>query len=613
MKKMQKVDKIFSSSFDEFVEKIFQKPPNAEVNTEGLPLNNLGDYIELFKEKKALESTINQLNTRVYSQQKSIVTLKERISRLVQREKSLIKEKKAAESSAKNKSEFLAHMSHEIRTPMNGVIGTISILKETGLTSSQYKFLEIIETCANSLLSVIDDILDYSKIEAGELKIESVDFNLKDITSQVRDILSYKAQEKGIDLTMHIVHGVPVWLKGDPLRIRQILLNLTNNAIKFTESGSVGIEISVESETEDLVNLVFKVKDTGIGIGQEQQKLLFQSYSQINADTTRKYGGSGLGLCISKQLVDLMDGTIRAESKEGEGSTFWFSLPLTKQKGTKKSRTDLFRIETHRQLPHGFRKKDLSILLVEDDAINQKITKILLEKEGFQVIVAENGIKAIEALEKQTFDLVLMDVEMPEMNGYEATRHIRSHESDRIDSQIPIIAMTAHAMSGDREKCLNSGMNDYIPKPINTNLLNDLIDQHMSDKESAHINDTEYASSHLTNVSSFIQADKLKGLQEEVEEKFGMIVDIFVSSLPQKLTKIQSSAEEENFEELRTFAHQLKGSCATFYAQKMVEICQDLEDMAVMANSSQDELIDKITDLVYEAQRVETFLKETTF
>jgi len=613
MKKMQKVDRIFSSSFDEFVEKIFQNPVSAEVNAQGLPLNNLGDYIELYKEKKALESTIYQLNNQVHSQQKNMVTLKDRINLLLQGEKSLIKEKEAAESSSKNKSKFLAHMSHEIRTPMNGVIGTISILKEADLTSSQYKYLEIIETCAHSLLSVIDDILDYSKIEAGELKIEAVNFNLKDITSQVRDILSYKAQEKGIELTTHIIHNVPVWLKGDPLRIRQILLNLTNNAIKFTDSGSVGIEISLESETEDQVHLLFKVRDTGIGIGKEEQKHLFQSYSQAGAEITRRFGGSGLGLCISKQLVDLMDGSIGVDSKEGEGATFWFSFPLIKQKGTKKSRTDLFKIETHRQLPNGFRKKDLSILLVEDDAINQKIAKILLEREGFKVTVVENGVKAIEALERQTFDLVLMDVEMPEMNGYEATRRIRSYNSEKIDRKIPIIAMTAHAMSGDREKCLNSGMNDYIPKPINIHLLNDLIDQHISRKEDIPKNHVDPVSANSKKGDSIIQADKLRGLQDEIEEKYGLIVEIFITNLPLKLSKIQSSAEEENFEDLRAFAHQLKGSCAIFYAEKMVEICQDLEDMATRADNSQDEIFGKISDLVNEAERVETFLKETTF
>ncbi len=366
-----------------------------------------------------------------------------------------------AENDSKSKSIFLAKMSHEIRTPMNGIIGTVGLLKDTTLSNNQLDFLDIINVSGNSLMSIINDILDISKIEAGKIELENEYFNISIMISDIIKMLGYKAAEKRLVFRKKINNDIPRIVKGDIVRLKQVLINLTNNAIKFTKHGNVTIEIEKLQQKDKKLKLKFKVVDTGIGISEKGRKKLFQEFSQTDASISRKYGGSGLGLLISKKFIELMGGKIFVESKEGKGSVFWFVLemeigkekplgqPIDKKVITKKS------------------KKKLSVLIVEDNIINQKVTMANLRQLGHDVEIAENGQIAVEMFESGEYDLILMDIQMPVMDGYEATQEIRKYEEkNNISDKIKIVAITANAMKEDRSKCISAGMNDYITKPI---------------------------------------------------------------------------------------------------------------------------------------------------
>ena len=546
---------------------------------EKIQVSRTGDEIQFVGE--VFNETIQALKERDRQIEEHREMLEARIQ---QRTEALREAMERALAASQAKSEFLANMSHELRTPMNGILGMIDVVLEGSISGEQREELETAQRCAHSLLSLLNDILDLSKIESGKMGLEKIPFQLKSVVNEAIKTHQVRARQKRVDLVAEVSPDVADTVYGDPMRLRQVLGNLLSNAIKFTESGQVRVFLRTTAVLkEGRTEFELLVEDSGVGIPADKLEKIFDKFTQADGSITRRYGGTGLGLTITRRLVEMFGGEIWVESIEGHGSKFFVRIPLEVALKSKHAAAD--------EKVNGSEKTSLDgrspqILLVEDNAVNQKVVLAILSKRGFQVEIAANGLEAIAALQKNVFDLVLMDVQMPYMDGIEATRKIREELGLR---ELPIIAMTAHAMTGDREKCIEAGMNDYVSKPVNPNTLVHTIMRYLDSAAGQSVPVIAKAAA-MPSVPPLQTIDHglAARLTDNDNNLFQGMLLLFLQMAPERLEKIQtaiarndSSAIEREVRKIRSAAERIAAVSVAESAMRLMEAVQDQcqEDM----------------------------------
>ncbi len=484
--------------------------------------------------------------------------------------------RQAAEAANSAKSVFLANMSHEIRTPMNGIIGMGELLLGTKLDDTQRQYLEMLKQSADSLLELLNDVLDFSKIEAGKMELDSHEFDLNAIVTDTVRAMSVRAYQKRLVLLHHISPEVPARLIGDDGRLRQILINLIGNAIKFTHKGGVTIEVGVESETADLIILHFKINDTGIGIAGDMHERIFEAFTQAEASTTRRYGGTGLGLAICRDLVELMHGRIWVESQPEVGSTFHFTIACGRTSGIS------IKPKTPRTDPVVTAHASMKVLVVEDGHVNQLVSARMLEKRGHIVTLASSGEEAIDFFNSNQFDAILMDVQMPGMNGLEATARIRQIEQTQ-GGHVPVVAMTANAMKGDRELCIAAGMDDYLAKPLRSAELFRAVEQFSRKAPlpppARELNVAEPLPAPPPKDSAPFDAAAFRDSAGD-EKLMRKLIAIFPEDSQKYLRKAEKALAAGKAQPLYEAAHSLKGMLGVYAAPRAFKLASELCEYA---------------------------------
>ena len=490
--------------------------------------------------------------------------------------------KKQADENAVMKEQFMANMSHEIRTPMNSILGFSDLLQKTNLDKTQTEYLMAVKASGSNLLNIINDILDFSKIEAGKLNIEKISFNILDVLKSLQVMFAPKAIEKQIKFNVHIDKTIPHFVFGDPTRLAQILINLINNAIKFTQQGEVALSCEIKTIEHDVVQFVFKVKDTGIGIPTDKLSSVFERFNQGNTETTRKFGGNGLGLAIVKQLVEIQNGDISLKSKEGIGSEFTvkISYPISyENKNAPVEQTDSpLKIISD---------KPISVLLVEDHKLNQKLASTYLVNFGLQVDIAENGLEAIDKLKGKPYDLILMDIQMPLLDGYNASKKIR----EELNSTVPIIAMTANIMPHEKEKCLSYGMNDYLSKPFKEADLYAMLIAHLGKNVESNMHTSPINMGRMipvVNKYKIINTAHLDSLSRGNTLFIKELITIFLEQNPIEIIELEQAILRSDYSAIRSISHKMKTSVGFIGLEFLLPKLSDIEQLAINQEKPND-------------------------